>query len=60
MNDCLCHSHNGFLTRRGYEAMKGVLHSKGLTGLPSAARVDMPVSVSVSESEAEVTPQKDK
>ncbi len=51
--DCGCYSHNGFLTRRGYKAMRasGV---DPLTKQPRGVRLDESVSVSVSEAEAEL------
>ena len=55
---CHCLSHNGFLTRRGY-SMKATSRAMGLTGPPRAVRVDMSLSVSDPESEAEVTSQKE-
>ncbi len=53
-HDCVCYSHNGFLTRRGY-AMKAASLAMGLTGVPKAVTIDKVASVSASESEARVT-----
>ena len=50
--DCGCYSHNGFLTRRGYEMVAASKH-EGLTGPPKGVRVDESVSVSAPETEAE-------
>ena len=51
--DCDCYSHNGFLTRRGYE-MRAASEAAGLTGPPQGVRLDESVSVSAPETEAEL------
>ena len=43
---CNCHSHNGFLTRRGYEAVRALRKSG-----KEVKRVDSDGSVSASENE---------
>ncbi len=50
--DCVCYSHNGFLTRRGYEMRASGVDP--LTKQPRGVRLDESVSVSVSEAEAEL------
>ncbi len=51
--DCGCYSHNGFLTKRGYEMERANRRLESLTGEIVPIRVDIPVSVSAPEGEGE-------